>query len=140
MVPCMHLTRCHEQKSKTLDDFYRDLGLSEDPVTGEIGRTMLSLIARLHILADERQVWGLTSHCRLYFLSADSSHSDWLVSVIASDSKSYFIEYQMPQDIAPWQRAYVKGEARSEDEAVQMILIAMEKSEGWSLKTPRDRA
>jgi hypothetical protein len=37
----------------------------------------------------------------------------------------------MPERIAPWPQAYVKGEARSEDEAVRMIEVAMDKSEGW---------
>jgi hypothetical protein len=128
----VHLTRCHDQKSKTLDEFYHELSVSDEPVTREIGQTMLSLIARLRALGDERRLWGLTSHHRLCLLAADSAETDWFVTVVALDARNYCVEYLMPQHIAPWPRAYVRGEARSEDEAVGMILTAMQKSEGWS--------
>lgn len=128
----MHLTRCHEQKSKTLDEFYRELSVSDEPVTRESGQTMLSLIARLRALTDERRVWGLTSHYRLCLLAADSAETDWFVTVVALDARNYYVEYLMPPRVAPWPRAYVRGEARSEDEAVQMILTGFKKSEGWS--------
>lgn len=46
----------------------------------------------------------------------------------------------MPTAVAPWPDARVQGEARSEarseDEAVRMILIAMERSEGWQVPLP----
>lgn len=111
----MHLTRCHDQKSKTLDEFYRELSISDEPVTREIGHTMLSLLARLRALPGERRAWGLTSHYRLCLLAADSSATDWFVTVVALDSRNYFVEYLMPERVAPWPRAYVRGEARSED-------------------------
>ena len=130
----MHLTRCQDQKSKTLDEFYRELSISDEPVTREIGQTMLGLIARLRALSDERRVWGLTSHYRLCLLAADSSQTDRFVTVVALDTRNYYVEYLMPQRVAPWPHAYVRGEARSEDEAVQMIQTGMEKSEGWNQK------
>ena len=37
----------------------------------------------------------------------------------------------MPPKQAPWANAYIRGETHSLDEAVTMILAAMEKSEGW---------
>jgi hypothetical protein len=58
------------------------------------------------------------------------------VIVVAVDPTSYFIEYLMPAAAAPWPDARVQGEARSEDEAVRMILIAMERSEGWQVASP----
>jgi hypothetical protein len=128
----VRLTRYHEQKSKTLDEFYGELSVSDEPVTRQIGRTMLSLLARLRALPDDRHIWGLTSHYRLKLLAADSSQSLCFVTVVALDERHYIIEYLMPERVAPWPRAYVGGEARSEDEAVRMILIGMEKSEGWS--------
>jgi hypothetical protein len=128
----VHLTRCHDQKTKTLDEFYRELSVSDEPVTREIGQTMLSLIAGLRALSDERSVWGLTSHHRLCLLAADSAETDWFVTVVALDARNYFVEYLMPERVAPWPRAYVRGEARSEDEAIQMIQTGMEKSEGWN--------
>ena len=39
----------------------------------------------------------------------------------------YRIEYLLPERHAPWPDAYVMGEARSDDEAVETILIGMGK-------------
>jgi len=128
----MQLARCHEQKSKTLDDFYAEIAEHDGHIDREIGQTMLSLLARLRALPDKRQVWGLTSHYHLCFLSQDASATSRFVIVSALDRRNYYVEHLMPERLAPWPNAYVRGEARSEDEAVRMILIAIEKSEGWS--------
>ena len=56
--------------------------------------------------------------------------SPWFVIIYALDKRDYFVEYLMPNAIAPWLWAYVRGEAYSEDEAVQMILTTMERSGG----------
>ncbi len=127
----MHLTRCRDQKSRTLDEFYGELIQSDEPVTREGGKTMLALIRRLRLLPIEQRVFGLTSHYRLCLLAQDSAETPWFVIAAALDERNYFVEYLMPERIAPWPRAYVRGEAHSEDEAVQMILTGMEKSEGW---------
>ena len=93
---------------------------------------MLDLIARLRALPDDRQVWGLTSHERLCLLATDSSASPWYVIVAALDSQNIFIEYLVPGDSAPWPNAYMRGEARSHDDAVRMIVTAMNESRGWT--------
>jgi hypothetical protein len=141
----MKLTRCQDQKSMTLDEFYsrfitpQDHPISRDEKTAmldlisrESGRTMLDLISRLRSLPDERRVFGLTSHEWLCLLAEDTSTSPWFVMINAFDKRDYSVRYLMPQAVAPWPGAYVLGQAQSEDEAVQMILIAMERSEGWS--------
>ena len=127
----MHLTRCQDQRRQTLDEFYTERTSSTEPVSREGGQAMLDLLARLRGLPDAHRVYGLTSLHRLCLLAEDTYDSPWLVIVAALDKRNYFIEYLMPAAVAPWPRAYVRGEARSEDEAVQMILTAMEKSEGW---------
>ncbi|MFA5194013.1 MAG: hypothetical protein WC740_25170 [Verrucomicrobiia bacterium] len=95
---------------------------------------MLDLIARLRTLPDDRRVYGLTSHERLCLIAEDTYKSPWFVIVWALDKRNYSVEYLMPDDVAPWPGAYVRGEACSEDDAVQMILAAMEKSGGWKEK------
>jgi hypothetical protein len=77
-------------------------------------------------------LFGLTSHYRLCLRAQDTPEAAWFVIVSALDKWNYYVEYLMPQSMAPWPGAYVRGEARSEDEAVKMILTAMEKSEGWN--------
>ena len=127
----MHLNRCKDQKSRTLDEFYTDESETDHPVSRESGKAMLSLITRLRALPDPRRLYGLTSHNHLGLLSEDTSRSAWFVKVAALDKRNYWIEHLMPEANAPWPNAYVQGHAHSEDEAVRMILTAMEKSEGW---------
>ena len=127
----MNLTRCRDQKSKTLDEFYKEISEHDSATDRDGGKAMLDLIARLRALPDERHVYGLTSLYRLCFLAEDTWQSPWFVIVAALDKRNYFIEYLMPEDEAPWAKAYVRGEANSEDDAVRMILIGMEKSGGW---------
>ena len=119
-------------KSETLDEFYTRIGQQDHPVSRESGEAMLDLISRLRSLPDKRRVFGLTSLHRLCLLAEDTWQSPWFVIIYALNKRDYFIEYLMPKDVAPWHDAYVKGEAYSEDEAVQMILTAMDRSGGWN--------
>jgi hypothetical protein len=131
----MNLPRCSAQKGQSLDEFYGEMVPHETGLGTRTGSAMLSLLARLRAIPDDRSVWGLTSLSRLCLLSQDLWHTPWHVVFCAVGGKDdYVIEYLMPEASAPWPNAYVRGEARSEDEAVQMILTAMERSEGW--KTP----
>jgi hypothetical protein len=128
----MHLTRCKDQKHATLDEFYGEVAASREPVTRKGGEVMLDWIARLRALPDGRHVYGLTSHYRLCLLSQDSYTSPWFVIISALDERNLYVEYLMPEHEAPWPHAYVRGEARSIDDAVRMVVTAMEKTGGWS--------
>jgi hypothetical protein len=132
----MDLQRCKDQPSKTLDEFYEEIATSDEEFNRTSGKLMLALISRLRALPDERCVWGLTSLHRLCLLAHDTYKSPWFVIVFAADPGSYSIEYLMPAAVAPWPDARVQGEARSEDEAIRMILVAMERSEGWQVPLP----
>ena len=132
----MHLTRCKDQKHATLDEFYGEAAASREPVTRKSGAVMLDWIARLRALPNERHVYGLTSHYRLCLLSEDTYTSPWFVIITASDERNYYVEYLMPEHESPWPHAYVRGETRSADDAVRMVVTAMEKSGGWSLESP----
>ena len=92
---------------------------------------MLDWIARLRALPDDRRIFGLTSHYRLCLLSQDDYTSPWFVIISALDERNYYVEYLMPENEAPWQAAYVRGEARSAEDAVWMVVTAMDKSGGW---------
>lgn len=130
----MHLTRCTDQKSATLDEFYTEISELDSYTNREGGKAMLDLIARLRALPDERHFFGLTSHSRLCLLAEDTYKSPWFVIVSALDKRNYVVEYLMPKHSAPWPYAYIRGESHSEDSAVQMIVTAIEKSEGWVAK------
>lgn len=132
----MHFTRCQDQKSRTLDEFYEEAQQSDDHVTHELGRAMLSLLAGLCAFHSDRRVYGLTSLYNLYLLAEDTSRSPWFVRVLALDQHTYHVEYLLPARLAPWPEAYVRGEARSEDEAIKMVVTAMERSEGWAGAPP----
>ena len=128
----MFLDRCSEQSRQTLDEFYASIRDGYGGVYA--GKTMLSLIAALRKHPDPRRVRGLTSHYHLGFLAADAASDvayPILVWVVASDPHNYSIEYRLPDEEAPWPDAYVKGTAQSEEEAIRMILLGMDKSKGW---------
>lgn len=132
----MHLTRCQDQKHRTLEEYFGKEIHPEDPRPYEYDDegAMISLIQRLRALPDERQVYGLTSERTLCLLALDTQSAPCLVKVHAVSKRMnmYFIDYLMPQRNAPWPQAYITGTANSEDEAVEMILIGMDKSGGWS--------
>lgn len=129
----MYINRCQDQNSWTLDELYIDMTENERtiPDNREAAKAMLDLLARLRALPDERCVYGTTSHYQLYFHAQDTYTSPWFVSIGAVEKHTYFVEYLMPERFAPWPQAHVSGWTHSEDDAVQMILTAMEKSEGW---------
>ena len=93
----MHLIGCQDQKEQHLDAFYTEVTQWDQAVSREIGKVMLSLVARLRALPDERRVFGLTSHLRLCLLAEDTWKSSWYVIVSALDSRNYTVEYLMPQ-------------------------------------------
>lgn len=130
----MHLTRCQDQKHRSLEDFYGREIHPEDPRPYEYDDegAMISLIQRLRALPRERQVYGRTSGRDLCLLSQDTPSAPSFVNVHTVSKQMYFIEYLMPAQKAPWPQAYITGEASTEDKAVEMILIGMDKSGGWS--------
>lgn len=124
----MNLIRSKDQPSATIEEFYSRI--SNPP---ELGPAMLSLIERLRAVPEPVEVYGLTSHERLCLLPADSSAASWPVIFIALDFRNYFVEYLVPEKLAPWPNAYMRGEAQSENQAVEMILTAMRNSGAWSI-------
>jgi hypothetical protein len=88
----MHITGCKDQNEQLLDDFYTEVTRWESPVSREMGKVMLALIARLRALPHDRHVFGLTSHLRLCLLAEDSWQSPWFVIVSALDKHNYYVE------------------------------------------------
>lgn len=97
----------------------------------EAARKMIQLIERLEETFRDRPVWGLTSLYNLKLLATDDWKTPWLVSIAPPVGGRFVIEYLMPEAEAPWPKARVVGESESIDAAVDMIIRAMEKSEGW---------
>ena len=102
--------------------------------------TVLVRCRCLGALPDGRRVFGLTSHYTLCLLAKNSYESSWFVRIIASGPQDSVVEYLMPERIAPRPNAYVRGEARSEEQAVQMVLTSMDESEGWQVAREGQKA
>ena len=122
---------CKDQALLPMEQFYGEATQHEDNFVRTRANLMIDLVARLRALPDDRFVWGLTSHMALCLLSQDDCSSPRYVVVEALGQGCYFVEYLMPRALAPWQGACVRGEARSEDVAVQMVITAMDRSGGW---------
>jgi hypothetical protein len=128
----MQLTRCKDQHPQTPEEFYGELARRDNNTASQGSLAMLDLIKRLRALPIDREVFVLTSHARLVLLARDTYESPWLVIVSALDRRNYHVEYLMPESIAPWPGAYVRGECDSEDETVRRIETAMHRCLGWS--------
>jgi hypothetical protein len=127
----MHLIRCRDQLPESLEEFYSGLAKNCDGILREDAEAMLSLLARLRAESDDRQVFGLTSHARLSLLAADDYRSEKYVVIAALGRLEFHVKYLMPAAAAPWPGAYVTGGTRSINEAIRMILIGMDNSQGW---------
>jgi hypothetical protein len=92
---------------------------------------MLRFVTAVNELFQETQLWGLTSHARLVIQNASNWESEWLVTV-SSVGAQYYLEYLLPADKRPWEGAYVRGEAKSLEEAKTYLLISMRESQGWT--------
>lgn len=64
---------------------------------------------------------------------ANSYQSPWYARVLGNDDH-YQIEYQVPEAAAPWPNAYVRAEASAVEQAIDMVLVAMAQSGGWSIR------
>ena len=83
---------------------------------------MLQLIAGLESVADERAVWVLLSVDRLCLLSRDSYEPPWPV-VVEWTKQGYKVEYS--------HNVRMPGHASTTEEAVERVLLAMDKSLAW---------
>jgi hypothetical protein len=126
----MQIARCSDQQPQTLEAFYEEWA-ARGPEVGVDGRAMLQLFVALRASPDPRRAWGLTSHAELYLLARDTYKSPWHVRVFARSWGGFEIDYLMPEASTPWANARVRGEAKTIDDAVAMIRIAMDRSGGW---------
>lgn len=131
----MPLRRISDQKSRTIKEFYNHvIGKQKAASWNDIGKAMVKLIEKLDEIFPNDIIWCLTSLHRLVLLTDDDWKSPWYViigSLSSLNSDEIYIEYRMPDDLKPWNDAKVKGTANSLDEAVEYVLIAMQKSGGW---------
>lgn len=132
----MPITRSSEQKSKTLEEFYKELrSNSATVVEKEIGNAMLSFISMTNETFIDTTLYGLTSHYGLVIQATDKWDDDWFVSVYSIGDKKFLFEYKMTETKSPWKYAVVKGQANTIDEARSYLIIAMTESEGWKGNT-----
>ena len=126
----MPLIRNTKQGKKPLIKFYKELHVNSNDYYNKISELMTTLIERLEPILQNTIVYGLTSHDRLLLQTEDNYTSKvWLIIYARFDF--YYIEYAMPENIAPWKDAWVTGSTKSIDEATKMIRMAMLRSGGW---------
>ncbi len=132
----MPITRSSNQKSKTLEEFYKELTSNNStPVEIEIGNAMLSFLTMTNKTFVDTTLYGLTSHYALVIQATDKWDEDWYVRVDCIGDKKFLFEYQMTETKSPWKHAVVKGQANTIDEARRYLIIAMTESEGWKGNT-----
>ena len=126
----MAIRRESSQRSNTLVGFYQEAAASDEKGTSGIGTAMLEFLQAFDERFPDRQVWGLTSHYRLWLLAEDDWRSPWFVSVIGFLGE-YWVEYRMLPADAPWPGALVRGSAPDVRRALELVEVAMARSGGW---------
>jgi hypothetical protein len=127
----MHVTRCSGQSpGESLDEYYSAIARSDG--SSDAGRAMLHLVDLLRAQPGGRRAFALAFPARLSLLAIDEERSPRFVILTRISTVAYYVQYLLPERLAPWPAAYVGGEARSDGEVVQMVLTAMERSEGWT--------
>lgn len=128
----MPIIRSSDQKSKTLEEFYKELTSEKSTIIeNEIGKTMLSFISMVNETFINTTLYGLTSHYSLVIQAKDSWENGGFVTVYSMGDKKLQFEYQMSKKKAPWNYAIVRGQANNMNEAKEFLIIAMNESEGW---------
>lgn len=132
----MPIIRSSDQKSKTLEEFYKELtGSNSSVVENEIGMAMLEFISMVNQTFKNTTLYGLTSHYSLVIQATDNWEDGWFVTVYSIGDKKFQFEYKMTETKSPWKYAIVKGQANTIDEAKSYLIIAMTESEGWKSNT-----
>ena len=126
----MPIQRSPDQKRVTLEEFYT--GMSKPGAFADIGKGMLKLLKLINETFTETLLWGTTFQNRLVIQAAESGKSEWLVIIGSRGVGTYFFEYLLPEEDRPWPNATVHGMAKDLGEAKLYLLIAMNKSKGWT--------
>lgn len=124
----MPLRRCSDQGNIGLHEFYEEA--KTYPASKAMAIEMQKIVAWLDHTFPETKLFGLTSHYNLLLLSEDISYANKYVKITA-DPIRYYIDYLMPQEIAPWKGAWVTGWTDNLEDAKKYILIGMKNSKGW---------
>jgi len=115
----------------SLDDFYGPKGHLETVQRYPTQVAMLLLIRALRADHSPLRAYGMTHMHQLGLRAVDDAAAPEFIRVIASSEDSYFVEFRMPEEKAPWPHAWVKGEATSTEDAKNMVLTAMRLSGAW---------
>lgn len=129
----MPIIRCSEQKTQTLEDFYKEFIPKPEDAFGDAGTPMLEVLEFLNVCFKNTVIYGLTSHSHLLLFNNNKSE-DYYVSLVGYKSKYYnefIIEYLLPSDKSPWEGAVVKGGTAELEDFKKMIIISMTESGGW---------
>ena len=126
----MPIRRNTDQKSKTLTEFYTEVRNESNIVSKGVGTLMLNWIERINSEFKETEIWGLTSHYHL-ILQTENDYKSKNYVTLTTGMDEYHIEYLIPKESEPWEKAYVKGATKSLETAIKMLKTAMLNSKGW---------
>ncbi|MBW3521701.1 hypothetical protein [Chryseobacterium sp. NKUCC03_KSP] len=129
----MSIIRRSEQKTQTLEDFYKEFIPKPEDTFGDVGTPMLEILEFLNLSFKNTIIYGLTSHAQLLLFNSDKS-DDYYVSIVGYTYKydnEFVVEYVIPNDKSPWKGAMVRGVTRQFEDLKKMIIISMTESGGW---------
>lgn len=127
----MPIIRSSEQKSKTLEEFYKEfISDTSSSFYNEVGKVMCSFLSMVNDTFIRTTLYGLTSHDTLTIQPTDKWEDGWYIAITALSDKIIQFEYKMNEK-SPWRYAIVKGQANTIQEAREFLIIAMTETGGW---------
>lgn len=96
---------------------------------------MLTILEGLKSLSGTDVIWGLTSHYHLGLHDVDDHRVVAPAGITAISSSEFHVEFLLPEADAPWPGAMIRCHAMCVGEALELIRIGIERSDGWE----RDR-
>lgn len=129
----MPLQRITHQNAVSILDAYSIDKPTETQSQKDVNIAMTEIINRLNEHLQDKVVLCYTSLNDIILVNEDTWNTPKYVTFFGQSTKDYTIQYLMPKDISPWEYAYVRGKAKSPEQALEYILIAMNNSNAFDI-------
>ncbi|NNV57989.1 hypothetical protein [Limnovirga soli] len=123
----------HSSRHNSIEELYTyKLNNCEEYYFKERYIRLIDLTRLINSMFPDTVIWALTSIERLVLMNEDDYRSNWYVIIANGSSTEFYFEYLIPEEKSPWENAYIKGVAKSLDEAKVYLIKSMHGCNGWS--------
>ncbi len=127
----MPLERIPYQGVETFLEFYKKNATMGDELFHKKTEHMTNAVHLINKIFTETVLYGETSHLRIGLIPNETENQPKVRIANIGFKEYYYVSYEIPKEIAPWDHAWVEGKQVSFEELEKYILLAMKKSEAW---------